>query len=143
SSDVCSSDLMAHLWGANFREVIFIGRYDYRRWFADAKFIFGTRGFDFNTPEDSFSYGGDIYRNYNDRPFNNGVKIGQGNKVKTFNAELQGGYIINPVSHLTLFTNISYRNFNPEAETALVVKSNTLWLSLGVKTDLFNWYIDN
>jgi hypothetical protein len=134
---------MAHLWGANFREVIFIGRYDYGRWFADAKFIFGTRGFDFNTAEDNFSYGGDIYRNYNDRPFDNGVKIGQGNKVKTFNAELQAGYIINPVSHLKLFTNISYRNFDPEAETATTFKSNTVWFSLGVRTDLFNWYIDN
>lgn len=134
---------MAHLWGANFREMIFIGRYDFGRWFADAKFIFGTRGFDFNTTEDSFSYGGDIYRNYNDRPFNNGVKIGQGNKVKTFNAELQGGYLINPVSHLKLFTNISFRNFNPEAETATTFKSNTVWLSFGVRTDLFNWYIDN
>lgn len=134
---------MAHLWGANFREVIFIGRYDYGRWFADAKFIFGTRGFDFNTAEDNFSYGGDIYKNYNDRPFDNGVKIGQGNKVKTFNAELQAGYIINPVSHLKLFTNISYRNFDPEAETATTFKSNTVWFSLGVRTDLFNWYIDN
>lgn len=134
---------MAHLWGANFREFILIGRYDYRRWFADAKFIFGTRGFDFNTPEDNFSYGGDIYRNYNERPFDNGVKIGQGNKVKTFNAELQGGYIINPVSHLKLFTNISFRDFNPEAETATTFKSNTVWFSLGVRTDLFNWYIDN
>ncbi|MEO6348210.1 MAG: gliding motility protein RemB, partial [Aquaticitalea sp.] len=133
---------MAHLWGANFKEVIFIGRYDYGRWFADAKFIFGTRGFDFNTPEDSFSYGGDIYRNYNDRPFDNGVKIGQGNKTKTFNAELEGGYLINPVSHLKLFTNISFRNFNPEAETATTFKSNTTWFSLGIRTDLFNWYID-
>ncbi len=134
---------MAHLWGANFREVIFIGRYDYRRWFADAKFIFGTRGFDFNTAEDSFSYGGDIYRNYNDRPFDNGVKIGQGNKVKTFNAEIEGGYIVNPVSHLKIFTNISFRNFNPDAQTASTVKSNTVWFSFGVRTDLFNWYIDN
>jgi hypothetical protein len=134
---------MAHLWGANFREVIFIGRYDLGRWFADAKFIFGTRGFDFNTTEDNFSYGGDIYRNYNDRPFNNGVKIGQGNKVKTFNAELQGGYVINPVSHLKLFTNISFRNFNPDAVTTSTLKSNTVWLSLGVRTDLFNLYIDN
>ena len=134
---------MAHLWGANFREAIFIGRYDYRRWFADAKFIFGIRGFDFKTPEDSFSYGGDIYINYNERPFDTGVKIGQGNKVKTFNAELQGGYIINPVSHLKLFANLSFRNFNPEAETESTFKNSTLWMSVGVRTDLFNWYIDN
>jgi len=134
---------MAHLWGANFRELILIGRYDYRRWFADAKFIFGTRGLDFNTAEDSFSYGGDIYENYNNRPFDTGVKIGQGNKTKTFLAELQGGYVVNPVSHLKLFTNVSFRNFNPEAETPTAFKSNTVWFTLGVRTDLFNWYIDN
>ncbi len=134
---------MAHLWGANFKEAILIARYDYRRWFADAKIIFGMRGFDFNTTEDSFSYGADIYRNYNERPFNNGVKIGQGNKTNTFNAELQGGYVVNPVSHLKLFTNISFRNFNPEADTASTFKSNTVWFSVGVRTDLFNWYIDN
>lgn len=134
---------MAHLWGANFREAIFIGRYDRGRWFGDAKFIFGTRGFDFNTAEDSFSYGGDIYRNYNERPFDNGVKIGQGNKVNTFNAELQAGYVVNPVSHLKLFTNISYRNFNPDAITASTVKSSTVWFTVGLRTDLFNWYIDN
>lgn len=133
---------MAHLWGANFREFILIGRYNYERWFADAKFIFGTRGFDFNSETDDFSYGGDIYRNYNERPFDTGVKIGQGIKTQTFNAELQAGYIINPVSNLKLFTNISFRNFNPEATTVSTFKSNTTWVSLGVRTDLFNWYND-
>ena len=134
---------MAHLWGANFSELILIGRYDYRRWFADAKFIFGKRGLDFNSDEDSFSYGGDIYRNYNERPFDTGVKVGQGNKTTTFYAELQAGYVINPMSHLKLFTNLSFRNFNPEAETASAFKTNTTWFTFGVRTDLFNWYIDN
>lgn len=133
---------MAHLWGANFREFILIGRYNFERWFADAKFIFGTRGLDFNTETDDFSYGGDIYRNYNERPYDSGVKIGQGIKTKTFNAELQAGYIINPVSNLKLFTNISFRNFNPDATTENTFKSNTTWFSLGVRTDLFNWYND-
>ena len=134
---------MAHLWGSNFKETILIGRYNYQRWFADAKLIFGLRGFDFNTDDDTFSYGGDIYRNYNERPSDTGVEIGQGIKTKTFNAELQAGYIINPVSNLKLFTNISFRNFNPEATTMTTFKSNTVWLSVGVRTDLFNWYIDN
>ena len=65
---------MAHLWGANFREAILIGRYNYKRWFADAKFIFGVRGFDFNDGTDNFSYGGDVYRDYNDRPFDACIK---------------------------------------------------------------------
>lgn len=137
-----SNQPMAHLWGANFREFIIIGHYNYERWFADAKFIFGTRGLDFNDGTDNFSYGGDVYRNYNERPYNTGVKIGQGNKTKTFNAELQGGYVINPVSHLKIFTNISFRNFNPEAETVTTFRNSTVWFNLGVKTDLFNWYFD-
>lgn len=31
---------MVHLWGANLSESIVIGRYRYKRWFSDAKFIF-------------------------------------------------------------------------------------------------------
>jgi len=133
---------MAHLWGANFRELVLIGRYNYKRWFADAKFIIGQRGFDFNTDEDSFSYGGDIYRDYNDRNADTGIKIGQGNKTKSFMTELQAGYLLNPATNLKLFTNIIYRDFNPEAITATTMDSNTLWFSIGIRTDLFNWYND-
>ena len=133
---------MAHLWGSNFKEAILIGRYNYKRWFADAKFIVGLRGFDINDGTDNFSYGGDIFRDYNDRPSDTGVEIGQGIKTKTFNAELQAGYIINPVSNLKVFTNISYRNFNPEATTAATFKSSTTWFNIGLRTDLFNWYND-
>ena len=133
---------MAHLWGANFSEAIIIGHYNYERWFADAKLIFGVRGIDFNDGTDNYSYGGDIYRDYNDRPYNTGVKVGQGIKTNTFNAELQAGYIINPVSNLKLFTNISFRNFSPNATTATTFKSNTTWFNLGIRTDLFNWYYD-
>lgn len=71
---------MAHLWGANFRELVLIGRYQKDRWYTEAKFIAGVRGFDYNNDTDNFSYGGDIYRDYNDRPFDTGVKIGQGDR---------------------------------------------------------------
>jgi len=137
-----SNQPMAHLWGANFSEAIVIGRYNYERWFADAKLIFGVRGFDFNEGTDNFSYGGDIYRDYNDRPFDSGVKVGQGIKTNTFNAELQAGYIINPMTNLRLFTNISFRNFSPDATTSKTFKSNTTWFNIGIRTDMFNWYYD-
>ena len=133
---------MAHLWGANFRELVLIGRYNYKRWNADAKFIIGQRGFDFNTDEDSFSYGGDIYRNYNDRNADTGIEIGQGNKTNSFMAEIEAGYLLNPATNLKVFTNIIYRDFNPDAITATTMDSNTLWFSVGVRTDLFNWYKD-
>jgi hypothetical protein len=133
---------MAHLWGSNFRELVLIGRYNYKRWFADAKFIIGQRGFDFNTPEDSFNYGGDIYADEINRVGDTGIKIGQGNKTNSFMTELQAGYLLNPATNLKLFTNIIYRDFNPEAITASTMESNTLWFSVGVRTDLFNWYND-
>lgn len=133
---------MAHLWGANFSEAIIIGRYHYKRWFADAKVIFGMRGLDFNDGTDDFSYGGDIYRNYNERPFDTGVEVGQGIKTRTFNGNIQGGYLINPASNLKIFADITFRDFNPEAETTSRFKSNTVWFNLGIRTDLFNWYFD-
>jgi hypothetical protein len=133
---------MAHLWGSNFRELVLIGRYNYERWFADAKLIIGQRGFDFNTEEDSFSYGGDIYRDYNDRNADTDIKIGQGNKTNSFMTEIQTGYLVNPETNLKLFANVVFRDFNPEAVTATTIDSNTLWFSIGLRTDLFNWYND-
>jgi len=134
---------LAHLWGANFSELIVIGRYRYNRWYGDARFIFGTRGFDFNDGTDNFSYGGDIYRNEQDRPFETGVNVGQGINTKTFFANLQAGYVVNPASNLKVFTDITVRNFNPEATTTSTFKNNTFWLNFGVRTDLFNWYFDH
>ena len=52
---------MAHTLGANFSEFIGIARFQRGRIFADAKVIFAKRGFEFNTAEDTFFYGGDIY----------------------------------------------------------------------------------
>ncbi len=134
---------LAHLWGANFSELILIGRYRLNRWFADAKFIFGNRGFDFNNGTDDFNYGGDIYRSENDRPFDTGVEVGQGIDTKVFYGNLQAGYVINSASNLKLFTDITVRNFDPNATTTTTFKNNTVWFNFGLRTDLFNWYFDN
>ena len=131
---------IAHLWGANFRELVLIGRYNKNRWFADAKLIFGTRGFDL--PTDDFYYGGSIFGNENDRPADTGIEIGQGNKTSVFHGELLAGYIINPVSNLRVFANINYRNFDPTVESNITRRVNTTWFNFGIRTDLFNWYND-
>ncbi len=133
---------MAHLWNSNFREAVFIGRYHYKRWFADAKIVVGVKGFDFNTTEDSANYGGDIFGDERERPSDTGIKIGQGLKTNIFHAELQTGYLLNPKTNLKVFTYISYRDFNPEAQSTSTISNNTLWFNVGVRTDLFNWYFD-
>ena len=133
---------MAHLWGSNFRELVLIGRYNYKRWFGEAKLIIGERGYDFNSTVDNASYGGDLFGDEDTRPFNAGVNVAQGNTASSLLASAQVAYIVNPASNLKLFANTTYRNFNPEVNTAAQFKNSTVWFNIGVRTDLFNFYTD-
>ncbi|MDI1316185.1 gliding motility protein RemB [Flavobacterium sp.] len=134
---------LGHQWGGNFREFIAIARYHKGRYFADAKVTFGERGLDFNDGVDTSNYGSNIYLNYTDnRPYDTGVTIGQGNKTKLFFADLQAGYLINPSTNMKVFGSFIYRSFSPKTETATALKENTTWLSVGLRCDIFNWYFD-
>lgn len=134
---------MGHQWGGNFRELVAIARYFKGRLFGEAKFTYGQKGFDFNDGTDNFNYGGNIFLTYEDnRPYDTGVTIAQGNKTNIMIGELQVGYIVNPSSNLKVFGNVLVRNFDPTAETPTAVKNNTTWFSIGLRSDLFNWYFD-
>lgn len=134
---------LGHQWGGNFNEFIIISRYHKGRFFADAKVTTGVRGLDFNTPEDSKNYGGDIYKDYDDnRAYDTNVKVGQGNKTHILIADVQSGYLINPATNLKLFGSFIYRNFNPNQETVTTFKEDTTWFSIGLRSDIFNWYFD-
>lgn len=134
---------VGHQWGGNFKELIAIARYHKGRWLADAKLTVGTRGLDFDTATDSYNYGGNIYKSYDvKRPYDTSVKIGQGNKTNVFIADIQGGYLINPMTNLKLFGSLIYRNFDPTQETATTFKQSTTWFSIGLRSDIFNWYFD-
>ncbi|MCG2610822.1 gliding motility protein RemB [Flavobacterium sp. SM15] len=134
---------MGHLWGANFREVVAIGRFYKQRWFAEAKLVYGIKGFDYESAGPGTNYGGDIYRNYEDERYaDSGVKIAQGNKTNIMVADLMAGYTVNPTMNLKVFGNLIFRNFDPTKETATTIKSNTTWFSIGLRSDLFNWYYD-
>ena len=134
---------MGHQWDANFKEFIIISRYHKDRYFADAKITLGTRGLDFDTLENQFNYGGNIFKDYDEnRAFDRGVKVGQGNKTSILIAELQGGYVINPLNNLKLYGSFIYRSFNPLENTTLLFKESTNWFTLGLRSDIFNWYFD-
>ena len=133
---------MAHTLGANFSEFMLIGRYQKGRWFGDAKFIVSKRGFEFNTEEDSFYYGGNIYGTEDNRPFDDGNDLAQGNTADFFHGELTAGYLINPATNLKVYTSLIYRDLSPEVDTPTVFNENTTWFNFGIRTDLFNWYYD-
>lgn len=134
---------MGHQWGGNFEELVAIGRYHKGRYYADAKFTVGTRGLDFDTAEDGFNYGGNIYKSYDEkRPYDKGVKVGQGNKTSVFIADVQAGYLINSMTNLKFFGSFIYRNFDPTQETAATFKQSTTWFTIGLRSDIFNMYFD-
>ena len=134
---------LGHQWGGNFQELVLLGYYNKGRFYSNAKFTLGTRGFDFDTPEDGFNYGQNIYKDYDDnRPYDKGVKVGQGNKTSVFISEVQVGYLVNPATNFKFFGNFLYRNFDPTANTATVFKNETTWFSVGFRSDVFNWYFD-
>lgn len=138
-----NSQSMGHQWGGNSEELIAIARYHKGRFFADAKITIGTRGLDFDTTQDSNNYGGNIYKDYDlKRPFDSGVVVGQGNKTNIFIGDLQGGYLINPMTNMKLFGSLIYRNFNPTTNTAKIFNESTTWFTLGMRCDVFNWYFD-
>jgi hypothetical protein len=133
---------MAHTLGANFSEFVGIVSYEKGRIFADAKLILAKRGFEYNTPEDSYFYGGNIYGSENDRVSDLGNDLAQGNTTDFFHAELQAGYLINPSTNLKVYGSVIFRDFNPELNTDVVFDNQTTWVNLGIRTDLFNWYKD-
>lgn len=133
---------MAHLWGSNFREFIVIARYEKNRLYGSAKVVFGEKGFDFNTEEDSFNYGGDIYRDERDRNGDTGIELAQGNTTSIFHGELQIGYLLNPSTNFKVYANLIYRDFNPLVNTATEFNNTSTWFNFGIRTDIFNWYYD-
>ena len=133
---------MAHTLGANFSEFITIARYQRGRIFSSAKLVFAKRGFEFNTSEDSFFYGGNIYGTEDNRIADEGNELAQGNTTDFFHGEFQIGYVINPASNLKIYGNLIYRDFSPLVNTETVFSNQTTWFNFGIRTDLFNWYYD-
>jgi hypothetical protein len=134
---------MGHNWGSNFKEITFIARYFKNRFFADTKLSIGERGFDFDTTTNTANYGANIYKDYDlDRAFNNGVTIGQGNKANLLIADIQAGYLVNPNTNLKLFANFIFRDFSPQFDTVTQFKETTTWITVGLRADVFNWYLD-
>jgi len=131
---------LTHLWGGNFYEVIGIARYKKDRWFGTGKLIVGKKGFDFEGSD--VSYGGDIWRSYDDRISDTGNEVGQGNSTNIFIADLQGGYLLNPVTNLQIFGGVTFRNFSPDQSGDVISENNTTWFTIGLKSSLFNWYLD-
>jgi hypothetical protein len=134
---------MGHPWGANLRELTTIAYYRKDRYYANVKLTYGIKGLDFDTADNQLNFGGNIYKNYDENRFaDSEINLAQGNKVSIGIANLQAGYIVNPVTNLKLFANFTYRRFKATNTTISAFNENTSWFSVGLRTDIFNFYTD-
>ena len=133
---------VAHNWGANFNEFIGVTQYQYMRWFGKAQLVVGKKGFDYNTESDSFSYGGNIFADNDNRVSDYGNSTTQGNTASIFIGNLELGYLVNPATNLKLFGSFTYKNFDANAPVLGFKNRDSTWISIGLKTDVFNWYFD-
>jgi hypothetical protein len=127
---------LAHPLGANFREVIGFINYRWKDFLLELKFNSITYGAD----SANKNFGKDVFASNNfsvngNRSSNNTFL--QGEKTKVMYAEFKLAYLLNPASNLNLFFNLVYRDQN----TVLDEQKNLL-VYFGIKTSLFNNYID-
>ena len=124
---------LAHPLGANFKELVGIIQYNYKRIYLTAKVNYIEQGINLGT-----NYGQDIFVS-DFSPALNSQTQNQGIQSSTKIAECRVGYLINPKYNLTIFAGGIYREINVEV---LYGNDITQWLFVGLKTTLFNNYFD-
>jgi hypothetical protein len=119
---------LAHPTGANFWEIIVELKYRKGRFFGELKFVKTEKGLDFIN--DSLSYGGDIYRSYNNRTGDFGVKFLQGSRIDFTYISPSVSYMLNPNWGLLFTVDAEYRLYSPVTQSlsgfSLMFGLNTL-----------------
>lgn len=124
---------LAHPLGANFIEWVAMVDYHFGRCYFRLENIIAKTGQDTGT----INFGGDIFKSYY-TPFKFfGNKTLQGDLTKINNLGMTFSYFINPGYGLNIFVNMKYRKFENNKQSA-----NDMFISFGIKTELYNSYFD-
>ena len=128
-----NSEPLAHPWGANFREVVGLLNYAYKRFDLMGEVDYGHYGLDIG----GANYGKDIFLHYNQPVQLNGNNIGQG--LTTNMVYLQGkiGYLLNPKYNLRLELGGIYRT-----EKNSAFNDKTSMITFGVRSSFRQVYND-
>lgn len=124
---------LAHPWGANFRELVGILNYTYKRFDFSGEVDLGKYGLDMN----GLNYGKDIFKVYIDpaRYYNN--YTGQGLATNMVYLEGKASFLINPKYNLRIELGGIFRN-----ETNDVFTNRTTLLTFGVRSSFRSLYSD-
>lgn len=132
-----NAEPLAHPLGANFREIVGIANYAWKRFDFSAQLNYNQKGLD---PEDGTNMGGDIFQSYRTFPNRYGNHIGQGIKSQVVYADAKAAYVLNPKYNLRFEVGYSQRYQKIEYDTPLKHKSGVF--SIGLRSSLRSLYSD-
>lgn len=127
---------LAHPLGANFREFLLLADYRWKRWYANLSGMMACSGTDTATSHwGSNIFASDIYASNGYNSVDNSLL--QGIPMKRVLASLKAGYLFNPKYQLCIEGEAGYRRVLVSGAAR-----QTLYVTLGIRTKLFNQYLD-
>ena len=127
-----NSEPLAHPWGANFRELVGLLSYSYKRFDFSGEADYGHYGLDIN----GINYGKDIFQTY-PTPNTYGNYIGQGLTTNMYFLEGKVAYVLNPKYNLRIELGGIYRQ-----EQNSEFKDKTSMLTIGLRSSFRQIYND-
>lgn len=126
---------LAHPFGANFKEIVGMLNYSYKRFDFQVQALHAEYGLD----EGGFNYGKDIFKSYDiGIPDVYGNKIGQGVGTNLFYAEAKVAYLLNPKYNLRIELGSLLRQESMDSG----YQYNANWFTLGLRSSFRNLYTD-
>jgi hypothetical protein len=124
---------LAHPFGANFKEVVSILNYSYKRFDFTGEIDYGYYGLDIN----NLNYGKDIFKVYTTAVQTEGNYIGQGLTTKMTYVEGKVAYMLNPKYNLRIELGGVYRK-----ESNSQFNDKTTMVTIGLRSSFRNIYND-
>jgi hypothetical protein len=128
-----NSEPLAHPWGANFREMVGLLNYSYRRFDFSGEADYGHYGLD----ENGLNYGKDIFQIYTNPAKQEGNYTGQGLTTNMYFLEGKVAYLLNPKYNLRIELGGIYRQ-----EKNAQFTDKTTMLTIGLRSSFRQLYND-
>jgi len=124
---------LAHPWGGNFREVVGLLNYSYKRFTFSEESDFGYYGLDVN----GLDYGKDPFEDYTTPAKTLGNYMGQGLSTRMLYLDSKVAYILNPKYNLRIELECLYRD-----ENNVQYNDRTDLVSIGIRSSFRQIYTD-
>ena len=128
-----NSEPLAHPWGANFRELVGLLNYSYKRFDFSGEGDFGRYGFDLN----GLNEGKDIFNLYTKaaQPYGNYTTQGVTTNMVYFEGKV--AFLLNPKYNLRVELSVIYRT-----EDNSQFNDKTTWVTIGLRSSFRDIYND-